>query len=412
MRISRSLSPAGLAVLIALVCGCPSGPTLAQSSGQTLGPNTGQAPASSPARTVEITSTQTDYEVGQHVKFSAVARDEAGKPLSEEPAKWNAMPFDVVAIDDTGTASFYQPGQVTIGVFVGGKAHFTTIVVKPAPAKTIIIDPLPAALVVGGTARLNATAHIFNGDPRLDVAISWASDTPAIATVDAAGIVTGVAPGTAVLRAATGGASGTTTVRVAKNTISGLSIEPGSANARTGDVVHLKAIPAGGGNTFAPRWAIDGEGDGEGATVDADGAFVAERPGTYLLTANIGDRSANASIVVRARNGERALEVIGRAPLKDVQGAESWVIGKYAYFSTISDRFFVYDISDPAHPRLTDTVKVDARLINDISTTADGKTLVISREEASNRKNGIAFYDVADLGVYGDRYGRRAQCFC
>jgi len=45
---------------------------------------------------------------------------------------------------------------------------------------------------------------------------------------------------------------------------------------------------------------------------------------------------------------------------------------------------------------LTDTVMVDARIVNDISTTADGKILVISREGASNRKNGISFYDASD----------------
>ena len=238
-----------------------------------------------------------------------------------------------------------------------------------------------------GTVKLNATAYIFNGDPRTDVAISWASDTPSVATVDAAGVVAGVAPGTAVLRAASGSANGTIAVEVVKNTLTGLSVEPGSTNARTGDVVRFKAIAAGSGSGFAPRWAVSGDG----ATIDPDGGFVAERPGTYLVTANIGDRTANASIVVRPRNVERALEVVGRAPLKDVQGAEEWIIGNYAYFSTISDHFLVYDISDPAHPKLTDTVKVDARLINDISTTADGKILVISREEASNRKNGIAF---------------------
>ena len=41
-------------------------------------------------------------------------------------------------------------------------------------------------------------------------------------------------------------------------------------------------------------------------------------------------------------------------------------------------------------------MKVDARIVNDISTTADGKILVISREGSSNRKNGIAFYDTSD----------------
>ena len=82
--------------------------------------------------------------------------------------------------------------------------------------------------------------------------------------------------------------------------------------------------------------------------------------------------------------------------MKEFQGAEQWIIGNYLYYSTIADRFFVYDISDPAHPKLTDTIKVDARIVNDISTTADGKILVISREGASNRKNGIAFYDTSD----------------
>jgi hypothetical protein len=39
---------------------------------------------------------------------------------------------------------------------------------------------------------------------------------------------------------------------------------------------------------------------------------------------------------------------------------------------------------------------VDARLINDVSTTADGKIGVITRQGASSRKNGIVFLDLAD----------------
>ena len=356
----------------------------------------GQTPREKPngtsIKTVEITSAQTNYEVGQHVTFSAIAKDESGKPLSEKPVRWIAAPFDLAAIDQDGNASFYQPGEVTIGVFIDGKPHFTKVRVKPAPAKTIVIAPVSTPLVVGGTLALKAMAHISNGNPRTDVAISWVADTPSVATVDAAGVVTGVAPGTATLRATAGEASGRITIEVVKNTLTGLSVEPGASNVRTGDVVIFKAIAKGSSSGFAPRWAVSGDG----ATVDADGGFVAERPGTYLLTAEIGDRTATASVVVRPRNTERAFEIIGRAPLKDVQGAEQWIIGNYAYFSTISDHFLVYDVSDPAHPKLTDKVKVDARLINDISTTADGKILVISREGASNRKNGIAFYDASD----------------
>ena len=143
---------------------------------------------------------------------------------------------------------------------------------------------------------------------------------------------------------------------------------------------------------FTPRWSVSGSG----ATIYSDGAFVAEQPGTYIVNASSGNVSTTASVVVAPRNVERELKVVGRALFKEFQGAEEWIIGNYAYYSTISDRFLVYDISDPAHPKLTDTVKVDARLVNDISTTTDGKILVISREGASNRKNGIAFYDTSD----------------
>src|SRR5205807_2529324 len=45
---------------------------------------------------------------------------------------------------------------------------------------------------------------------------------------------------------------------------------------------------------------------------------------------------------------------------------------------------------------LLDSLKVDARLINDVSTTPDERIAVITREGASNRKNGIAFLDTSD----------------
>ncbi|MFY9608864.1 MAG: hypothetical protein WAU45_09655, partial [Blastocatellia bacterium] len=121
-----------------------------------------------------------------------------------------------------------------------------------------------------------------------------------------------------------------------------------------------------------------------------------EKPGAYVVSASAGDRQALASVIVTARNAERALEVVGRATLKDVQTAEQWIIGNFAYVSTISDTLMVYDVSDPAHPKLTETLKVDARHTNDVSTTPDGKIAVLTREGASSRKNGIVFLDTSN----------------
>jgi hypothetical protein len=175
----------------------------------------------------------------------------------------------------------------------------------------------------------------------------------------------------------------------------GLSLEPKSTSVRTGDVVRLSPRAADGSGKPIASAAVQWSVSGEGAAVSQDGAFVAEAPGTYIVEASVGDRQALATVVVSPRRAERDIEVVGRAPTKDFQVAEQWIIGNFAYVSTISDKLLVYDVSDPAHPKLTDTVKVDARITNDISTTPDGKIAVLTREGASSRKNGIVFFDTS-----------------
>src|SRR5262249_1319659 len=135
---------------------------------------------------------------------------------------------------------------------------------------------------------------------------------------------------------------------------------------------------------------------GDGAMIWPDGGFVAEKPGSYAVTAISGDHAAVATITVTLREATRELQVVGRPPLEEFQAAEEWISGNYAYLTSLMvGRLWVYDISDPSHPLKVDSIPFDARIINDVSTTPDGKIGVISREGASNRKNGIVFLDLS-----------------
>ncbi|HWC77218.1 MAG TPA: Ig-like domain-containing protein, partial [Blastocatellia bacterium] len=333
-----------------------------------------QEPAASPkprVKTVELTPETLSAEVGQQIKCTAVAKDESGKVLDLQPTVWFAAPFDVGSADMSGIVNAFSPGELRVGVMIGGKVGYSTITVKPARVAKMEIDSVPA-LVVGGATRLNVTARTKGGDPRSEVAIKWESDAPAVATVDAAGVVTGIKAGRATIRATADGTAGSIGLEVVPNPVHTLSIEPRSANARTGDVVRFraKARNAAGAqlDDCAVRWAVGGEG----AMIESDGGFVAEKAGTYLITGAVGNKTAVASIVVTPRNMERDIEVIGRAKLKGFQASEQWIIGNHAYVSSISDKLLVYDISNPAEPRLTDTIQIDARILNDVSTTADG----------------------------------------
>jgi hypothetical protein len=354
-----------------------------------------ELPAAAGSVTVQLDPATAQGEPGQRLTFTAVAKDATGRLLEEKPVLWFAVPSDIASADSNGTLSIYAPGSVQVGAVVAGQVGFARVDVKPARVAAIEIESLPAPLVVGGTTRLAATPRTADGRPRQDVVPSWTSSSPAVARVDEAGLVTGVAPGRAVLEASAEGGRGTVEVTVVENPVRSLSIEPGSASGLTGDVMHFSVHALGAGGVVDKpfvRWTLDGEG----ATIFPDGAFVAHRPGTYAVTAASGERSATASVVVKPRNVRRELEVVGRIiPTRQLGVAEQWIFGKAAYLSS-DDRVWVYDITDPAHPAKADSLMVDARFINDVSVSADGKIGVLTREGSSSRKNGIVFFDASE----------------
>ena len=354
--------------------------------------STAQDPNST--RVAELTPATSDISVGQKVKFNATVKDAAGNKSSAPATAWFAAPFDLAGVDESGTVSFFSPGDVLVGAIVGGKTVLIHVMVKPGPVTRVDLEPLGTSPVVGSSTRLSAIARSSEGNPRSDVLITWKVDNPSVAAVDPAGVLTALAPGIAKITASAGNAtSAPLHIVVRTSDLEGLSIDPRSTNARTGDVVRFNVrAKKGQADNGAVRWTVSGPA----ATIDADGGFVADLPGSYVITAASGQQAAIASVIVAPRNAERTLEVVGRAPIKDFEAAEEWIFGNNAYLSTISDKLLVYDISDPRQPKQTDSIKVDARLINDVSTTADGRILVISREGASNRKNGIAFFDTSD----------------
>ena len=345
---------------------------------------------------VEITPRTVETVAGQQLSFSAAGYDDAGNKMDAQPSAWFAAPFDLGFADDKGTVTFTGSGDVRVGAIINGKTGFITVTVRPQSVARVTITKPRAALALGTGLTLQAHAEMANGDPRTDQQVRWVSLRPDVASIDESGFVTGQAVGTATLEASVGDIKATTSIDVVRNPVRELSIAPKTSRVRTGDVVRFESVASGQTNarvSAIARWSISGAG----ATIDADGGFVAEKPGSYAVTATIGDRSAVATVTVVPREVARELEVVGRTAQEEFQTAEQWIVGNYAYVSSImAGRVWVYDISDPAKPVKVDSVSFDARVINDVSTTADGKIGVVTREGASNRKNGIVFLDLAD----------------
>ena len=90
----------------------------------------------------------------------------------------------------------------------------------------------PATVAIGGS--VPRTAKVRNdAGAEVSASVSWTSDDPAVATVSAAGVVTGVAAGTTTLRAGANGAVGTASITVSDLAFSALYLGSRSACART-----------------------------------------------------------------------------------------------------------------------------------------------------------------------------------
>jgi len=306
------------------------------------------------------------------------------------------------SIDSAGLVTGGSTGTLTFSVAVspaaGGRARaaFSRITVVPQPAARIAIEPAVSRLYAGQSLGITAIPYAANADRRYDD-VAWTSDQPAVVAVAAGPRLVAGRPGRATLTARAGRATERMTVTVVPNPVTAVSLEPATASVRTGDVVSFRFTARNAaGRAVAdaiPDWLMS-PGHGE---IGPDGAFVAAMPGTYRVAASFGGRTAEATVEVKPRDARRPLALVGRLPIR-MEAAEFWLHpdGRHGYLTTIGDRIYAIDLSNRGAPVITDSVVVDARAVNDLMTTEDGKFGVLTREGASTRKNGIVILSFED----------------
>ncbi len=361
-----------------------------------------------PIARVDVKPAEYALQVGDTVRLHAVAYDSSGRVMPEAVIRWFASGgrFEG-SVDSTGLVSAGSTGTLNVAAVAGlaGRAvkstvAFAHITVLPQPAATIVVTPRPERMLAGTSLALAAAPYAPNGDRRYD-RVTWKSSRPGMVDVTPIGRLTARAPGRATVTAQAGKTSASWTVVVTPNPVARVILTPADTAIRCGDVVRFVFLATDATRrTVAdatPEWAVSPVGQGY-ATIDGAGVFVADQPGTYRVIATLGARTAEGFVQVAPRNITRPVTIVGRLPLKGLPGAELWLHpdGKHAYMSTIGDRIYAIDVSDPAMPVFTDSVVVDARVVNDVMTTEDGKYGVLTREGASTRKNGIVILSFED----------------
>ncbi len=347
---------------------------------------------------IELDPSSLTLDAGETATVSAAVRDETGAVLGDATVLWIAMTPEVAQVNQIGVVTAVSPGEARIAARSGNVMSFATVVVRALPVDALeVLLPEPA-LVTGTSAPLRVVASGRDGEAVPNPPLSFSSSDESVAGVDGSGRVYARRAGQAVVAVSSGGVRATVTVNVRDGDPGSVEIAPHEVRARTGDVIRFEAR---GATTLYPEWSVSGAG----AQIEAEGTegiFVAERPGVYRVTAIYGEgRAAVASAEVTPRIEEAELVRVGRGTAADHHSGDTWVFegvnGRdYAYVGTyMYDWMKVWDVTDPSAPVLTDSVQLDARRINDVKIHPNNRIGILTREGASDRRNGIVILDLS-----------------
>jgi uncharacterized protein YjdB len=265
------------------------------------------APPPAPVASVTVTPPTAQVQVGGSVQLTATPRDAGGTPLTGRTVTWSSSAPLVASVDANGRVTALLPGTATITATSEGRSGTSTVTVTalpPAPVASVSVTPPTAEVQTGGTVQLTATPRDALGNPLAGRAVTWTSSNPAVATVNASGLVTAVSPGTATITATSEGRTGTSTITVVAPPpapVASVSVTPPTAEVQTGGTVQLTATPRdAAGNPLTGRTVTWTSSNTAVATVDANGRVTAVSPGTATITATSEGRTGTSTITVVA----------------------------------------------------------------------------------------------------------------
>src|SRR6266567_867811 len=290
-----------------------------------------------PVASVSVSPAAPSLQVGGTVQLIATAKDSAGNVLTGRVVTWASSAPGIATISASGLVTGVAAGSATLTATSEGKNGTATVAVTVVPVSTVAVSPASSSLPVGQTVQLSATTKDSAGNVLTGRVVTWASSAPAVATVSASGLVTGVAAGSVTVTATSEGKNGTATVTVTAVIVpvATVTVTPSPASVAAGQTVQLTATPKdASGNPLTGRVVTWATSSAAVATVSVSGLVTGVVAGSATITATSEGKSGSSALTVTAAapgcttacryvdvNGNDANSGTSAAPWRTIQHA-------------------------------------------------------------------------------------------
>jgi len=371
---------------------------------------------------IEIRPSALELAVGERVSVEITPRDAEGRPVPDAQLMVWTQGSEISFDPKTNEVVGVSPGHTTLDARVrrlkSGAIGFrnvwghAAVTVHPAPVERVELAGVRERVFAGTTSRLRATAYSGRGI-REDAAFAWRSSNPKVLRIERGGVLDAFRPGEARITVSAEGVEASATLRVVENPVRQIMVARGQPSIEVGRVLHLGASALNANGTPVTDAEIHWSGRGlseqpyDAIWLEQEGsmgaAVVLQNPGLYRFTARVGERHTAVEIQATARPPRRRMKKIAHGVEPRGQSTtDLWVFpgldGRdYVYTGTYDGNLmYAWDVTDPSHPTITDSVAFNGRRVNDVKINAARTLAVVTSEHASDRRNGITVLDIAD----------------
>ena len=218
---------------------------------------------------------------------------------------WSSSGAAVVSITDDasnlGAAYALGAGAATVSACAGAVCGSTTLTVGSAALVSIAITPATGTVPAGRPLQFYATGTYTDGSTQdLSSLVTWSSSAPPVATINAAGLASGLIVGSTTITAASGTVQGTAMLTVTSPVLTSVAVTPANASIAAGETQQFTATGTYSDGsvqnlTNAATWTSSGPAI---ASVSPSGAAVALAVGTATISATAGSFTGTASLTV------------------------------------------------------------------------------------------------------------------
>lgn len=247
---------------------------------------------------IRVTPARTTlYGLKRTFVMGATVTDTKGKEIPGPALTWQTDRAKVATIDKNGVVTAVGPGRTAVIATyqnLTGKAALEVVDVA-----SILVSPLRMTLAgpPGTKGTFRSEAKSSKGEV-VSAQAKWVSSDTKVATVDAHGVVTSVAPGRSTITASLGDVANSADLQVVTRPVAQFDANPKTMILRVGDTQTITPTALDDSGKEIPDPAVDWVSSDPNTAKVADGRVTGVARGTATVRATSGTRTAEVSVLV------------------------------------------------------------------------------------------------------------------